>query len=351
MKRITAILVLLLSAAFPSFPCTTVIVSAKASASGRPLLWKQRDTSNEYNYLDYFGPTEEGMSFTAVVNSNDKARESVWSGVNESGFAIMNSQSYGLSPVAQPERELEGIVMKKALRICRTVDDFERYISSLRKPNGIEANFGVIDAEGGAAYFEVHDLGYTRFDVDDYLIRSNWSVTGRPGEGKGYDRYDRALKLMQEHEGGFTAEWILDKLGRDDLIARKTTVSSVVYEGVGRTDKANSTVIWCAMGYTPCCYAIPVWAAAGDLIPEALRSVSGHGSEMNVIANGLMKSGTSVLPLVRGAEKTEFEEGRRLDAVFRRNGISMEMVRNYNSRNRQRFLEFKEKVKANARPR
>lgn len=344
MKRTFLIFILMILPAAYSLACTTVIVSAKASASGRPLLWKQRDTSAEFNYLDYFEETEDGMSFTGVVNTADKARESVWCGVNEEGFAIMNSQSYGLSPVNQPERELEGIVMKKALRICRTVDDFEKYIASLPQPNGLEANYGVIDACGGAAYFEVHDLGYKRFDVDTYLIRSNYSVSGREGEGKGYDRYDEAERLMQEHNDNFTPEWILETLGRNKLIARDKTVSSVVFEGIGKGDAPNSTVIWCAPGYTPCCYAIPVWCSARNLIPETLRKASGQGSGMNELANRLMKSKADVHKEVRNAEVIEFSEGRKLDAIFRKDGIKESAVVEFNKAADTRFLIFKKNV-------
>lgn len=344
MKRIFLIFILMILSAASSSACTTVIVSAKASASGKPLLWKQRDTSAEFNYLDFFEESEEGMSFTGVVNTADKARESVWSGVNESGFAIMNSQSYGLSPINQPERELEGIVMKKALRICRTVDDFEKYLASLPRPNGLEANYGVIDARGGAAYFEVHDLGYRRYDVDTYLIRTNYSISGRKGEGKGYDRYDEAERLMQEHDGGFTPEWILETLGRNKLIARDKTVSSVVFEGIGEGDAPNSTVIWCAPGYTPCCYAIPVWCAARNLIPETLRKASGQGSEMNELANRLLKSGTDIREEVRKAEDIEFNEGRKLDAIFRKEGIKESAVVEFNKAADIRFRIFKKSL-------
>lgn len=282
---IISILCLLL--ALPSFACTTVIVSARASATGHPLMWKQRDTGAEFNYMAFFPAAEGKYSFTGVVNTSDTEKESVWCGSNEVGFSVMNAMSYGLSPRITDDRPYEGMIMKKALEICRTVADFEKYIKSLPRPNGIESNFGVIDAEGGAAYFEVHDYGYTRFDVEDapegYLIRSNWSVTGRKGEGKGYDRYDVAAAKMKAHAGGFTAEWIIDELGRDPLIARSKTVNSVVFEGVGEGDPVNSTLMWAVMGYTPYAIVLPVWVAARDAFPEALGA-DGH-STLNELAN------------------------------------------------------------------
>ena len=173
------------------------------------------------------------FSFTGVVDSNDSLCASVWCGTNEVGFSIMNSVAYGLSPIIDENRPWEGIVMKKALQICTTIDDFQRYIDSLPQPNGLEANFGVSDAHGDAAYFEVHDFGYTRFDVprDGYLIRTNYAFTGREGEGKGYDRYMLVEQKMKAHKGKFDAEWILKNLAKESIIARPTTVSSVVLDG------------------------------------------------------------------------------------------------------------------------
>ncbi len=36
----------------------------------------------------------------------------------------------------------EGILMSKALRTCRTVEDFARFLESYPRPMGVEANFG-----------------------------------------------------------------------------------------------------------------------------------------------------------------------------------------------------------------
>lgn len=342
--------------AVPSDACTAVIVSAEASATGRPLMWKQRDSSVGRNYMDYFPATENTFAFTGIVNSEDKERESVWCGSNEMGFSIINTQSYGLSMIITDDRPYEGMIMKKALETCCTVEDFEFYIASLQQPNGLESNFGVIDARGGAAWFEVHDLGYTRFDVKDapegYLIRTNWSVTGREGEGKGYDRFDIASSMMAAHEGGFDAEWIIANMGREKTIARDKTVCSVVIEGPTPSDAPNSAVIWCAPGYTPCAYAIPTWVAAGDEIATPLRSINntGRASGLNELARKLMRNcflnddNASNKALIRKAvadsEKKEFADGRELDAKLRSGKADPDDIRRYNSKAAERFHKF-----------
>lgn len=318
MKKIFSTLLILMFAAVGSdaLACTTAVISARASATGRPMLFKQRDSSVKFNYVDFFAATDSTFAFTGVVNTKDEERESVWSGANTEGFAIMNSMSYGLSPIVTDDRPWEGIIMKKALEICRTVDDFEEYIKSLPQPNGLESNFGVIDAAGGAAYFEVHDYGYTRFNVEDsvrgYLVRSNYSMTGREGEGHGYDRFVIATSKMVAHEEGFSPEWLIDALGRDPAIARKTTVSCTVIEGVTADDPKDASVIWCAPGYTPAAYAIPSWVAAGDAIAAPLKSFEGCGSELNEMSWILLQR--HFLPNIKedldGSIRCHYEKGR-----------------------------------------
>lgn len=351
MKRLATILVMMsLVCAGDIFACTTVIISAKASASGRPIIWKQRDTSGQFNYLDHFAGGS--FPFTGIVASDDADRESVWCGVNKAGFAIMNSQSYGLSPLKGVDRPYEGMVMKRALETCSTVHDFEMYIASLPQPNGLEANFGVIDAFGGAAFFEVHDYGYQRFDASDtregYLIRTNYSFTGREREGHGYDRYERAAAKMAAHSGGFTPAWLIDELGRDDLIARGTTTCSVAVEGVAFRERPDASCIWCCPGHPLGSYTVCAWMAAGDRIPRVLRSSRGRGdhtsmySPLNEIADAL--KGKDVLAAVMEAEREELSDAETLDHSFRQNGFDPVLLASYNDAADARFELFRKSV-------
>ena len=52
--------------------------------------------------------------------------------------------------------------MKKALQTCATIDEFEQMLKELPQPIRLEANFGVIDAQGGAAYFELSNFKYVK---------------------------------------------------------------------------------------------------------------------------------------------------------------------------------------------
>lgn len=103
-------------------------------------------------------------------------------GMNDAGFAIMNTASYNLKNDTVSVMDKEGAVMAIALGKCRTVDDFACLLDTLPKPLGVEANFGVIDAYGNAAYFETDNWRYARFDVG--IIRSEPTIQTREGRGK-----------------------------------------------------------------------------------------------------------------------------------------------------------------------
>lgn len=313
--------------------CTSAVISGRATKSGRPLLWKHRDTGTEWNHIEYFKGDKYG--FSALVNSRDKERKEAWAGANEKGFAIMNTASYNMKPDSLkylPERE--GEVMKDALGKCATVAEFEEYIKNMKLPRALETNFGVIDAEGGAAYFEVWDYGYTKYDANDeanapngYIIRSNYSFSGAQDEGMGYIRYQNAEYLIHRAyaAGELSAEWIFEGASRSffnaildsdllteagrpesgwaidqDYIPRNSSSASVVVEGVKKGDNPDATTIWSVLGYPPCSYAVAAWVKAEkEIAPIIAASEDGH-SPINLMAVDLKRK---VFPVERGNGK------------------------------------------------
>ena len=296
----------------PSFACTTAIISAEASGTGRPLLWKHRDTGESFNHIGYL--KGEKYSFTALLNTRDTVFTAVWAGANEKGFVIANNVSYNINEKKSSVSARNGIVMMDALGVCVTVDEFEEFIRTMAVPRHVRSNFAVIDAAGGAAYFEVGDDRYFRFDVKDsprgYLYRTNFSIAGVEDGGSGYIRYEAAKKLFEDKGGNFTPGWIFDNLARSfyhglmqqdlkdktdrelgngfiisqDYIPRPTSVSSVVFEGVNPGEDPNTLIMWSAIGYAPCSYAIPVWVGAESEIPTCLASKDGELAPANNLA-------------------------------------------------------------------
>ena len=162
-RKIYFVLGLLLFASIQSLACTSAIVSAKASKTGRPLLWKHRDTGTEHNFVEKVDAKNGNYAYVALYNGGDSTLRDAWLGMNEEGFAIMNTASYNLAPDTAKLKDQEGYVMSLALQKCRTLADFETLLDTISKPLGVQANFGVIDASGDGAYYETDDFKYTKF--------------------------------------------------------------------------------------------------------------------------------------------------------------------------------------------
>ncbi|MDY0332981.1 MAG: hypothetical protein RBQ85_05780 [Bacteroidales bacterium] len=289
--------------------CTSAIITGKVTANGKPLLWKHRDTGQEQNRIEYF--TTGKYTFLGVADAPSKGGVA-WAGTNSTGFAIMNTASYNLKDDDVKEMDKEGKVMYRALEICANLADFEVFLDTLTRPMGVEANFGVIDALGGAAYYEVNNHSWVKIDVNDpsvapggYLVYTNFSYTGRINEGMGYMRYQTATALFQKQAAlsGFTPRWIFEEVSRSfyhaflgmdlkdpvyspekangwfldqDFIPRRSSACSIVIEGVEKGEDPLNTIMWVVMGYPPAGVSIPLWVQMGKKQPDLLLGQGEH---------------------------------------------------------------------------
>jgi hypothetical protein len=297
------------------FPCTTAVVSGKITPDGRPLLWKNRDTDELYNNLVYI--TGSKFTYIALANSGDKNPHSVWIGMNNAGFSIMNSQSYNLDEADTSKlKDLEGVIMRLALESCETVDDFENLLITHKKPLGVESNFGVIDAFGNGAYFETSDYSYKKFDVNDttvapdgYLLRTNFSVCGISDKGSGYERFDIETELFGSayKNKNITPKFIIQDAARclkhsltkvdlkneysnnpsekkyvdfNDFIPRYLTSASVVIQGVKKDESPEFTTMWTVLGFPLCSVVYPVWFNTEKILPDILKAGTDGKSEL-----------------------------------------------------------------------
>ncbi len=302
MKRYFLAFLLLVAMVTVAEACTSAIVSGRLTANGRPLLWKNRDTGDQNNRVERIKAHDGLYEFVALFDARDTKDSAAWLGFNERGFAIMNTASYNLNDDNVPERDMdrEGVVMRYALERCTTVDDFERVLEQLPKPLGVEANFGVIDAQGNGAYFETGNFKWVKYDLAEeptgILTRTNYSVSGREGQGNGYIRHDNERELLRPYilernitPATFTEvisrtfyhsrlgqnfnesgqEWIVDQ----DFIPRRISTASVVIEGVLPGEDPSLTTMWIALGYPPCAEVFAAWTGENG-VPDVLRGTT-----------------------------------------------------------------------------
>jgi hypothetical protein len=296
---------LALAWAAPALPCTTAVITAQATANGRPLLWKNRDAADRHNQVVYCADGK--YAYVGLVNEGDAAGMEIWAGTNTAGFSIMNAASYNLE--VDKDTKGEGAFMKLALQSCATLEDFHALLEKTNEGGrDVSANFGVIDARGGASYFETGTHAYKRFNADDpllagsgFLVRTNFSESASPEHGTGFLRRDRAISLVELLVKGkkLTAESLLREVSRDqanvkigsyplttqrkkndpvtfaytaDSICRFDTVSAVVFEGPAAGEPASLTTAWVLLGLPSGGVAVPLWAAAGEVPAEVAPS-------------------------------------------------------------------------------
>lgn len=177
--------------------CTSALVSAAKSSEGVPLLWKHRDSPDWDCHIEHI---EGGKyAYTALVS---KDRRYTYCGINEQGFAILNTVSENLTKSPTIAAGPGAIFnMAKALRECATVEEFEVWLAATNGSRPYVTNFAVGDATGALAYFEVWSESYKRYDVSErkegFDIRSNFSFAGNMvTPGPSVPRYDIVMKQM-----------------------------------------------------------------------------------------------------------------------------------------------------------
>jgi hypothetical protein len=295
-SRLLPIALLLMTAwPFRGSGCTTAVIAPAAGAERRPMLWKNRDTVTLNNKVIYVRETP--YSYLALVNADDRSGRWAYAGLNSAGFAIFNSVAYNLPGKGGEMKDLEGTIMADALRTCARVADFEQYIRENLGPSlGSLANFGVLDAEGGAALFELSNHAYNKYLAADfpekYIINTNFARSGKAGAGAGYLRFDRASQLFRQiPPGQISQRQILSQFSRDtghalvqqpdfskfkaisgkkpfwiatrDTIDRESTAAAVVVSGRQPGAENSLATFWVQLGEPLFSVAVPLWTEAG----------------------------------------------------------------------------------------
>lgn len=314
------------------FACTTAIVSGKYTKDGRPILWKLRDTESFDNKLRFF--SDGKYPYIGLINSEDEKGEMVWGGHNSTGFAIMNSASFNTNIGDTTSfKDQEGRIMKMALQKCATLEDFEKFLTNLPKPMGLNANFGVIDANGGAAFYETDNNHFVKYDANDplaapngYIIRSNFSNMGKKDIGYGFIRYQTAVELFDcaDAMGCLNVKTFIKSFSRSlkhslvnkdyaevipqkkkghfinsgDFICRHGSASAIVIEGVKKGEDPQLTTFWSMISFPLTTVAVPVWLTKEGRLP---KTCSAKKEECALLGYYGIKLKNECYPVVRSS--------------------------------------------------
>lgn len=365
------------------YACTSIIVSGKASTDGRPFIFKNRDVnSKDQIVVIYKGEKYRYTAITSIANGVIQ-RNRLSSGFNETGFSILNTVANNLNGVKKDVSN-NAKVLRRALEICRTLKDFETLLDTLPKPLHTDSNYGVMDAEGGIAYYETGNRGYVKYDANNpkiapngYLIRTNFGVSGNKTFGKGYGRYTamemyinkikkngkinfgdvvrgatRFLTHGETKVNLYKYEPENDKkpvfVDFKDFIPRSATVSAQLIQGVKMGENPLETTAWTMCGFPLTTVCIPIWLTKDNKLPKIVsRNLKGHSiicdagltlkkklfpnnknrkkNEIN-IAQLINKSGTGILQKIKPIEDNVFLRAGEVQASIRKDGTDSHQI-------------------------
>jgi hypothetical protein len=257
------------------------------------------------NSLAYF--SDGKYKYIGLVDGKKDWEKAVWGGYNETGFAIINTAAYNNNLGDTTKlKDKEGVVMKLALQNCRNLADFEKLLQSLPKPMGVDANFGVIDAFGGAAYYETGNRDFKKYDANDpaiapngLLIRTNHSMRADLTKGFGFCRFQTAESALNEALANkqMSPQFLFNQLSRNlthsltktnlwtelpakrevpefkffiDYIPRVITSAAILIVGAKDQKQTDQAMMWTILGFPLTSVAVPVWIAGGELLPKAV---------------------------------------------------------------------------------
>ena len=298
----------------PVLACTSVIVSGRVTKDGRPLIFKNRDTSTLHNMTIVV--QGQVYRYIGLVNAEDTTPVNVWGGHNEAGFGIINTAAFNLNGDGG-DTDGDGILIRKALELCATLKDFERLLDTVKKPREVNSNFAVLDAKGGCAYYETGNYDYVKFDVNDpnvapdgYLMRTNFGTTGNHKLDLGVERYCAITDFMAEacKQGQFDPEYLLCQIPRymkhgvtkldmadfmpenendtryfpfHDYIARYSTSSVIMVQGVKAGESPIATVSWTMVGWPLSTVAVPLVLTPSGKLPALVKDDGTGHSRLN----------------------------------------------------------------------
>lgn len=266
------------------------------------MIWKNRDVSQPNQEIVFFN---DGLyPYVTIANALDSSQ--AWGGVNSVGFAIEDANNWNTQDTVAGADD-DGLLIKRALRTCQTVTDFQHILDSTQVRGYTQpAIFGVIDASGGAAMFETYAHSYIRYDATDsvaaphgILVRSNFSYAGSQSGRIGVVRHNRAKTLLENAEAGdsLTPYFVCRTVARDlyaetllnpyplpyegiqgglprgwistyGAICRRLTVSACVVEGVLPGENPLLATLYAFPMAVQYGVALPFWVAAATTPPE-----------------------------------------------------------------------------------
>jgi len=275
--------------------CTLAIFHPNATIDGKPLLWKNRDVSNPRQAVHQGGGIGE-FHYVGIGYAGDGTR--VYGGVNETGFAIANSNSYNIGAGNDKSDFDDGDLQTTALKTCSSLEQFRQLLDLTNAQYGGRtqpSNFFTFDSSGATSIFEAGKNTWVEYPVtatDQYAVRANYSYSGyiptNPDWGifrhdrthalidhlfeTGLIHYDSIFSISRDvapegwQNGQFAYSPAGDTISLARSVCRYYTASAMVIQGGKNTPNGwIPPVCWFMLGKPISSIAIPVWPTQSSI--------------------------------------------------------------------------------------
>ena len=277
---------------------TIGIAAGSKTVDGRPLLFKNKDRTDNYpSDVNFYSGTGSQFDYVFQMNNGENHLRARM-GINSAGFGIVYSTSENLSGADSGPYGSQLSAM--ALKTCAVIQDFRDLLNSTAGVRRVHEHYAVIDSTGKGSMFEVDGWSHIEIEIVDSIgTMANTAKyhpsAGPPASGStSPDREARALYLLTNGpDAGLDYQYFTNDIIKDfcrtqqdedempkgqyftnPVLSRYKTAAGGVIRGILHGDNpAVDGVMWLCLSEPSLSIALPFFTNVNE-IPDFIRASS-----------------------------------------------------------------------------
>jgi hypothetical protein len=150
-----------------SIASTVGIATGNKTIDGRPLLFKNKDRTDNYpSDVNYYQGSGGEYNYVFQVNDGQNHTRARM-GINSVGFGIVYSTSENLSGAGTGPSGSQFCAL--ALKTCSTIQNFRDLLNSTNGVRNVHEHYAIIDSSGAGSMFEVDGYSWVEFQIVDSI--------------------------------------------------------------------------------------------------------------------------------------------------------------------------------------
>jgi len=277
---------------------TIGIATGKAAVDGRPLLFKNKDRTDNYpSDVNFYQGSVSEYSYVFQQNHGQN-HERARMGINSVGFGIVYTTSENLDGAGSG---LYGSQFSAiALKTCSTIQDFRDLLDSTNGDRRVHEHFGIIDSSGYGSLFEVDGCSYIEIQIVDSIgtmantakyhpsagppangstspdreARAEYLLTHGPAEGLDYQYFVNEIIKDFSHSQEDEDNMPVGQYSTNPVLSRYKTAAGCVINGVKPGDDPEiEGCMWLCLSEPSLSIALPFFSNTPE-IPAVIRADS-----------------------------------------------------------------------------